>query len=107
MTERGENGVSGNAVRGDGAQETANTTGENHPATGADRAATGHGAGEKNAAGKSGAADGGRAAGLGDRQYRELRDLSSSLEGLVQMANWQVVLLKDAKSRIDELAQGD
>lgn len=33
-----------------------------------------------------------------------LRDLSTSLEGLVQMANWQVVLLKDAKNRLDEMA---
>lgn len=101
MAERGANDAGGNAVRGDGEQETANAAGENQPATEADRAATGHGAD-----GKNGAAGGGRAAGLGDRQYRELRDLSSSLEGLVQMANWQVILLKDAKSRIDELAQG-
>jgi hypothetical protein len=34
-----------------------------------------------------------------------LRELAQHLDGMVQMANWQVVLLKDARQRLDRLSQ--
>ncbi len=39
----------------------------------------------------------------GDDCQAALRDLATQLDGLVQMANWQVILLKDARTKVEEV----